>query len=232
MAYPILPRELPINRDARTRRQPAPPPPPIAPPPPDEQWPPSPDLSDLSTLPAHVRRAMKREGMKVQTPTLQELQDIERERNRKIAGFHVPSTNTIYVKDAAAIPIFRKLPPNTDKMSLTPSTARHELGHAVARRMEARRPSLSPSTQRFRSICTKYKAGTVGGGGGMGEYVTSYHQDCWELFASALAMYYSEPSTLYKADPILFQFMKEVDLEIQRWAPSGRPSSTPPPPRK
>ena len=108
-------------------------------------------------------------------------------------------------------------------------TAPHEAGHAVDDVL--RNTQLSHNSQRFRNLCTKYQAGTPGGGG-MGARIDPYFKSCLELYAGMLAEFWDRPNALRSYDPQMFAFMRDVDDELRRRTNRRRPSTPPPPPRE
>lgn len=186
-------------------------------------------VSDLRALPPHVRRAMRREGVTVRYPRENEFEGIARTAREPQFGNIAGLYNT-ESKEAAFyhgnLPHHLFAPGKGGPLT---NVGRHEFaGHAADAMMRGLDPRLSSDSARFQAICRKYQAGTPGGGGGMGEFTADYEKSrCDELYATLLAVYYSDRASLCKVDPIACQFMREVDAVLYA---RGKSKSVPPVP--
>ena len=188
----------------------------------DSVWPPPGSTpSDLSTLPPHVRRFLNRHRVRVATASQRDISQISGEQAHKLKGMHVSGlfdrpSRTIKLRDEVRQELFPGRVPNDDPTPHT-SVARHEGGHAVDMIMAEEHPELSSMSQRFRNICRKYQAGTPGGGGGLGEYVAPYLQNCEELYGTLLGIYQGDDlmrERLKRHDPQSWEFMRQVDAAM------------------
>lgn len=185
-------------------------------------WPPPDYLGDLGSLPPHVRRAMQRAGIGVGLATPEDIERVKHMHEhagtaasgRGVSAYYDPEKRRLMLRDNRPVDLFPGRTPTSDRTPRT-SVDYHEAGHAWDYELRRTRADLSVNARRFQNICRKYQAGTPGGGGGMGEFVDQYFQDCEELYAHLWGAYQYDKENLRRNDPQAYDFMREVDAEIR-----------------
>lgn len=163
----------------------------------------------LQSLPSHVLGTIRRAGIRFQSSD-------SPQSDYKSLPFMSPR---IRIGATSGQNLVRKGTKVSDQFGKAP-TIYHEVGHAVNDMM--RRAGLDFTSRRFLNLCIKHRAGTLGGGGGYGEFTSDYAKSsCGELYAEGFQAYYATPEALLAYDRQLYDFFRDVDRELRRTDRSG-----------